>query len=99
MSRLPAIAIALLLAPATHAADPAVPPTPPEGVLPVGADGKPLNLAFETGTLKDWAAAGDAFLGQPVRGDTVARRRGDMRSRHQGEYWIGGWERRGDPPQ
>src|SRR4051794_19347684 len=30
------------------------------GVLPVGADGKPLNLDFETGTLKDWTAEGEA---------------------------------------
>ena len=45
---------------------------PPEGTLPVGADGKPLNLDFETGTLKDWTAEGDAFAGQPIKGDTVA---------------------------
>ena len=67
-------------------------PTPPEGVLPVGADGKPLNLDFETGTLKDWTAEGDAFKGQPIKGDTVAKRRGDMKSQHQGEYWIGSYE-------
>ncbi|HEY1381413.1 MAG TPA: dehydrogenase, partial [Gemmataceae bacterium] len=66
---------------------------PPAGVLPVGADGKPLNLDFETGTLKDWTATGDAFAGQPVRGDTVSRRRSDMKSRQQGEFWIGGWEK------
>src|SRR5579871_905279 len=71
----------------------------PEGVLPLGADGKPLNLDFETGTLKDWTAEGEAFRGQPVQGDTVARRRGDMKSRHQGRYWIGGYELRGDKPQ
>ena len=35
--------------------------TPPAGVLPVGADGKPLNLDFETGTLQDWTAEGEAF--------------------------------------
>jgi putative membrane-bound dehydrogenase-like protein len=74
-------------------------PTPPEGVLPVGADGRPLNLDFETGTLKDWTATGDAFAGQPVQGDTVARRRGDMKSRHQGRYWVGTYERKGDKPQ
>src|SRR4051794_32363576 len=70
-----------------------------EGVLPVGADGKPLNLDFETGTLKDWTAEGDAFVGQPIRGDTVAPRRSDMKSQHQGEYWIGSYERAGDKPQ
>jgi putative membrane-bound dehydrogenase-like protein len=82
------------------AADPPKPaPTPPEGVLPVGADGKPLNLDFETGTLRDWTAEGDAFKDQPIKGDTVAPRRGDMKSQHQGNYWIGGYERRGDRPQ
>jgi putative membrane-bound dehydrogenase-like protein len=81
------------------AAEPSLAPTPPEGVLPVGVNGKPLNFDFETGTLKDWIAEGDAFLGQPVKGDTVSRRRGDMKSRHQGQYWIGGYELQGDKPQ
>ncbi len=70
---------------------------PDAGVLPVGDDGQPLNLDFETGTLKDWTATGDAFAGQPIRGDTVAPRRPGMKSRHQGEYWIGGWEKKNDP--
>ena len=75
---------------------PAADPDP--GVLPLGADGKPLNLDFETGTLKDWTADGEAFKGQPIKGDTVNKRRGDMKSRHQGEYWIGTYERAGDKP-
>ncbi len=79
------------------AADP--PRTPPEGLLPRDAEGKPLNLDFETGTLKDWTAEGDAFKGQPIKGDTVAPRRGDMKSQHQGNYWIGGYELAGDKPQ
>src|SRR5437763_6374988 len=76
-------------------------PAPPadEGDLPVGADGKPLNLDFETGTLKDWTAEGDAFLDQPVEGDTVSRRRRDMASQHQGRLWVGGYERKGDNAQ
>src|SRR5260370_35930919 len=69
------------------------------GVLPVGADGKALNLDFETGTLKDWTAEGEAFRGQPIEGDTVSKRRGDMKSQHQGKYWIGGFEKLGDKPQ
>src|SRR5262249_40140072 len=39
---------------------------PPEGVVPLGADGKPLNVDFETGDLRDWTATGDAFKGQPI---------------------------------
>src|SRR5437763_1432597 len=65
-------------------------------IKPVGRDGKPLNLDFETGTLKDWTATGNAFDRQPVRGDTVAARRSDMKSNHQGEFWIGGYEVLGD---
>src|SRR3954466_14441013 len=72
--------------------------TEPAGVLPVGADGKPLNLDFETGDLKDWTATGDAFKGQPIKGDTVKARRGDMQSRHQGQFWIGGYEKVQDKP-
>jgi putative membrane-bound dehydrogenase-like protein len=69
------------------------------GVLPAGVDGKPLNLDFETGTLKDWVAEGKAFEGQPIKGDTVFPRRKDNKSQHQGQYWIGGYEKLGDKPQ
>ncbi len=77
-------------------------PTPAEdgarGVLPRGADGRALNLDFETGDLTDWIPEGTAFLGQPVRGDTVHPRRADSRSRHQGNFWVGGYELAGDAP-
>jgi putative membrane-bound dehydrogenase-like protein len=69
------------------------------GVLPVGADGKALNLDFETGDLRDWTAEGEAFKGQPIKGDTVFARRNDMKSEHQGNYWIGTYEKGGDKPQ
>ena len=68
-----------------------------KGVLPVGADGKPLNLDFETGTLKDWKAEGDAFAGPPIEGDAVHARRGDMASNHAGKFWVGSYEKKGDP--
>lgn len=70
-----------------------------EGTLPNGADGKPLNLDLEAGSLKDWTAEGEAFARQPVEGDVVARRRTDMKSEHQGKYWIGSFERGGDEPR
>src|SRR5437773_10063771 len=59
----------------------------PSGVRPLGKDGKPLNLDFEEGTLKNWKAEGKAFEGQPIKGDTVFPRRNDMRSEHQGNYF------------
>ncbi|EEF61720.1 PVC-type heme-binding CxxCH protein [Pedosphaera parvula] len=65
-------------------------------IKPAGKDGKPLNLDFENGTLKDWTAVGQAFEKQPIRGDTVSPRRGDMKSNHQGDYWIGTYEVAGD---
>jgi len=69
------------------------------GSVPVDAKGAPLNLDFETGTLKDWHAEGDAFAGPPAEGDTVARRRGDMKSGHAGRFWASSFERGGDPPR
>jgi putative membrane-bound dehydrogenase-like protein len=70
-----------------------------DGVLPLGKNGKPLNLDFEDGTLRDWKADGTAFNKQPIKGDTVAARRSDMRSQHQGNYWIGTFEVAADDPQ
>jgi hypothetical protein len=75
-------------------------PLPPsetlKGIAPVGQDGKPLNLDFEAGSLKDWTASGTAFNTMPEKGDAVARRRNDMRSGHRGEYWVGSYESSGD---
>src|SRR5712671_5644500 len=71
----------------------------PAGIKAVGADGKLLNLDFEDGTLKDWTATGTAFDKQPIKGDSIAPRRSDMKSNHQGAYWIGTFEISGDRPQ
>src|SRR5687768_13609657 len=73
--------------------------TPDPVTRPAGKDGRPLNLDFETGTLTDWQAEGEAFQKQPIRGDKVQARRADMRSRHTGEFWIGSYEVAGDKPQ
>ncbi len=67
-----------------------------QGDTPKSKAGKELNLGFEKGTLEDWTATGDAFVGQPIRGDAVSARRKDMKSGHQGEFWIGTFEKSGD---
>src|SRR5262245_4932199 len=74
-------------------------PAAPEGTLPNDKDGRPLNFDFEAGSLRDWTAMGAAFEKQPIKGDTVFSRRNDMRSEHQGDFWIGTYEISGDGPQ
>lgn len=65
----------------------------------MGADGQPLNLNFETGTLEGWTAQGEAFTGQPIKGDIRELRPADRKaSEHTGQYWIGGYEKLGDRP-
>ena len=68
------------------------PPLPGGGVLPAGRAGRPLNLDFETGDLRDWKATGTAFARQPVLGDAVVARRAPMTSGHVGRHWIGTYE-------
>jgi putative membrane-bound dehydrogenase-like protein len=66
------------------------------GTIPADPQGRPLNLGFETGTLADWTSEGTAFEGQPIEGDTVSRRRGDMQSGHAGRFWVGTFEKSGN---
>jgi putative membrane-bound dehydrogenase-like protein len=69
------------------------------GVPPTDSTGKPLNFDFEGGTLKDWKAVGPAFADSVVEGDAIFKRRSDMKSQHQGKYWVGSFEKGGDAPQ
>jgi putative membrane-bound dehydrogenase-like protein len=62
----------------------------------VASDGRIVNLDFEAGNLRDWTATGNAFDGQPVEGDSVFKRRKDMKSQHRGNRWIGTFEIAGD---
>jgi len=68
-----------------------------DGVVPTAADGRPLNLGFEAGDLSGWTATGDAFNRALVEGDVVHARRADMRSGHEGRFWVGSYEQVGDP--
>ncbi|MGV3757749.1 MAG: PVC-type heme-binding CxxCH protein, partial [Verrucomicrobiota bacterium] len=69
----------------------------PNGILPVGKDGKALNLDFEKGDLSDWTAKGNAFNKQPMLGDVVNARRNDYKSNHAGRFWVGTYEVTRDP--
>ncbi|QDU29944.1 FG-GAP repeat protein [Anatilimnocola aggregata] len=71
------------------------------GVIPVGEDGQPLNLSFEDGTLKDWTATGDAFNGQPIKGEIDPKRPYGVgkKADHTGQYWIGTFEKLLDKPK
>lgn len=52
------------------------------------------NSDFELGDLTNWTAEGDAFAHQPTKEDNpAARSDGSMRSKHQGEYWVGTYEK------
>ena len=72
----------------------------PKGVLPKGADGKPLNLDFETGDLQ--RLDGD---GRGLRGAAGQRRyrlrppQGHDAANMPANFWVGTYERTGDPPQ
>src|SRR5689334_19517342 len=73
----------------------------PVSIAPLGADGQPLNLNFEAGSLKDWTATGAAFDKQPVKGPIDKKRPfgEDKVSNHQGDFWIGGFEILRDDPK
>ena len=52
------------------------------------------NSDFEMGNLTNWTADGDAFDFQPTKGDNpTARGRRSQPSQHQGEFWIGTFEK------
>jgi sucrose-6-phosphate hydrolase SacC (GH32 family) len=53
------------------------------------------NADFETGTLEVWEQKGEAFQYQPTQGDNP-RARGRETSGHEGQYWIGGFEKFND---
>lgn len=72
---------------------------PKDGYLAQDANGRVINLDFEAGDVRDWTATGTAFEKQPVWGDTVHTRRGDMISGHRGDRWVGSFEISGDEPQ
>ena len=51
------------------------------------------NSDFEMGDLTNWTATGDAFDFQPTRGDNPTARKRMQPSKHQGEFWVGTYEK------
>jgi putative membrane-bound dehydrogenase-like protein len=72
------------------------PRVPSVGTLPM-SNGRPLNLDFETGTLDDWTAAGNAF--ELVKGDIAGESSANRKSGYDGSFWVssapGGSARKG----
>jgi len=53
-----------------------------------------MNFNFEKGNLLGWTKTGTAFNFQPTLGDNPTARKRGQPSRHEGNYWIGTYERR-----
>jgi hypothetical protein len=70
-------------------------------VSPAPTGGGGITWDFETGDLRGWTKTGTAFDFQPTYGDNPTARNRGQASQHQGNYWIGGYEKRprqSDPP-
>jgi hypothetical protein len=70
--------------------------TPSRSVAP-DTGGVEITWDFETGDLRGWDAAGNAFKTQPTYGDNPTERKRGQASKHQGNYWIGTFEKRPTP--
>jgi putative membrane-bound dehydrogenase-like protein len=57
------------------------------GRLPM-KDGQPLNLNFETGSLKDWTATGDAFANPIFNSDPSPVHEKEMHIGFEGKYFL-----------
>lgn len=52
-----------------------------------------FNYGFETGDLTDWVKTGNAFDFQPTWGDNPTARNRGQPSKHEGDWWIGTYEK------
>ena len=83
----------------TKPSPPSNPPSPSASAAPVAQpqilDPNLLfgNSDFENGDLTNWIAVGTAFEFQPTKGDNSTARRRGQPSNHQGEFWIGTFEK------
>lgn len=60
---------------------------------PAAAQYMSFTLNFEDGNLRGWTKTGDAFNFQPTFGDNPTARHRGQPSGHQGNFWIGTYER------
>ncbi len=54
---------------------------------------KTFNNDFEKGDLTDWEKTGTAFDFQPTYGDNPTARNRNQPSQHQGDWWLGLYEK------
>jgi TolB-like protein len=81
-------------------AKPMTPPVPQPSPQPPGhtfAQPSDITWDFEDPDLPGWTRTGTAFDRQPTYGDNPTERHRGQPSKHQGEYWIGGFENRPSP--
>ncbi|MFH0780988.1 MAG: CsgG/HfaB family protein [Pseudomonadota bacterium] len=80
----------------TSSPQPAVNPPQTAALHPQATNdpGATTTWDFETGDLRGWESSGDAFNTQPTLGDNPTARRRGQPSQHQGNFWIGTFERR-----
>ena len=57
------------------------------------ANARAFNNDFETGDLTDWEKTGEAFDFQPTWGDNPTARNRGQPSNHQGDWWLGLFEK------
>ena len=63
-------------------------------VLPANlTSARSFNNDFETGDLTDWEKDGEAFDFQPTWGDNPTARNRGQPSEHQGDWWLGLYEK------
>lgn len=77
-----------------HQPLPELPPPPRKEEPPAPKKVQTLTKDFESGTLEGWSAEGTAFASQPTYGDNPSARGRGQASKHQGDWWIGTFEKR-----
>lgn len=75
-------------------AAPAAPAAPADAGAAPGTPVETPNWDFESGNVLGWVREGSAFDYQPTYGDNPTERQRGQASKHQGDFWIGTFEKR-----